>query len=535
MNPLVDIRQFDQSLWLDFISRPIIIDGKLQRRIQDEALRGVTSNPAIFAKSIGDTADYDSAIKALALQGKTTDEIYTNLAVSDVQAATDLFRPLYDGPDHGSDGYVSLEVSPTLVNDTAGTIAEGLALWHAVNRPNVMIKVPATLEGLPAIRRLIAEGVNVNVTLIFGLERYQLVAEAYLAGLEDRVREGLPIARIDSVASFFLSRIDVLIDPMLEKIAAEGGEKAALAQSLVGEVAIASAKQAYQLYKEIFSGPRWEALAAQGAETQRLLWASTGNKNPKYDNLRYVDGLIGPHTVNTVPVETLDLFGKSGKVAVTLEDNLAHSKEVLARLPELGLNLEALTQHLEEDGATKFKEPFGKLMQSIEKKRALAVQAHVDDATMQLGPHQAAVDAQLAKFKADNFVPGFWDKKADLWTSDEAGQFSIRSYMGWLRVAETMVGAVPEIEQFVHEVRAAGFKHVVVMAWAAAPWPRLCSNPRLRKAKTACRCRCSTPPTPARCAPSKPRCRWPTRCSSWPANRAPRPSRWPSATISTPK
>ena len=463
MNPLVDIRQFDQSLWLDFISRPIIIDGKLQRRITDEALRGVTSNPAIFAKSIGDTTDYDSAIKALALQGKTTDEIYTNLAVSDVQAATDLFRPLYDGPDHGSDGYVSLEVSPELVNDTEGTIAEALALWKAVDRPNVMIKVPATLEGLPAIRRLISEGVNVNVTLIFGLERYRLVAEAFITGLEDRAKAGEPLARIDSVASFFLSRIDVLIDPMLEKIAAEGGEKGQLAESLVGEVAIASAKQAYQMYKEIFSGPRWEALAANGAETQRLLWASTGNKNPKYDNLRYVDGLIGPHTVNTVPVETLDLFGKSGKVAVTIEDNLAHAKEVLARLPELGLNLEALTQHLEEDGATKFKEPFAKLMQSIEKKRAVAVEAQVDEATMQLGQYQAAVDAQIAKFKADNFVPGFWDKKADLWTADEAGQHSIRSYMGWLRVAETMVGAVSEIEQFVHEVRAAGFQHVVVM------------------------------------------------------------------------
>lgn len=463
MNPLVDIRQFDQSLWLDFISRPIIIDGKLQRRIADEALRGVTSNPAIFAKSIGDTADYDSAIKALALQGKTTDEIYTNLAVSDVQAATDLFRPLYDGTDHGSDGYVSLEVSPELVNDTEGTIAEALALWKAVDRPNVMIKVPATLEGLPAIRRLISEGVNVNVTLIFGLERYRLVAEAFIAGLEDRAGRGKPLDRIDSVASFFLSRIDVLIDPLLDKIAAEGGEKGALAQALVGEVALASAKQAYQMYKEIFAGPRWEALAENGAATQRLLWASTGNKNPKYDDLRYVDGLIGPHTVNTVPVETLDLFRTNGKVAVTLEDNLEQAREVLRRLPELGLNLEELTQHLEEDGAKKFKEPFAKLMQSIEKKRALAVTEQVDDAKMELGQYQAAVDAQIAKFKADNFVHGFWDKKADLWTNDEAGQYSIRSYMGWLRVAETMVGRVTEIEQFVHSVQAAGFKHVVVM------------------------------------------------------------------------
>ncbi|ALW84594.1 hypothetical protein AUC43_05545 [Hymenobacter sedentarius] len=463
MNPLVAIREFDQSLWLDFISRPILIDGKLQRRITDEALRGVTSNPAIFAKSIGDSTDYDSAIKALALQGKTTDEIYTSLAVADVQQACDLFRPLYDREHTSSDGYVSLEVSPTLVNDTEGTIEEGLRLWKTVDRPNVMIKVPATLEGLPAIRRLIAEGVNVNVTLIFGLERYRLVTEAFLAGLEDRAQAGLPLARIDSVASFFLSRIDVLIDPMLERIAAEGGEKGALAQSLVGEVALASAKLAYQMYKEIFSGPRWEALQAQGAETQRLLWASTGNKNPKYDDLKYVENLIGPKTVNTVPVETLDIFRERGKPAVRLEEGLDKAREVLRRLPELGINLEEQTNFLEVDGAKKFNEPFGKLMESIEKKRAAALTQTVVAQDMQLGQYQAAVDAKIQELNDKNFTNGFWDKKADLWVQDEAGQHSIRSFMGWLRVAETMVGRVPEIEQFVNEIKAAGFKHVVVM------------------------------------------------------------------------
>ncbi|MCC3154401.1 bifunctional transaldolase/phosoglucose isomerase [Hymenobacter sp. BT770] len=463
MNPLVAIREFDQSLWLDFISRPILIDGKLQRRITDEALRGVTSNPAIFAKSIGDSTDYDSAIKALALQGKTTDEIYTSLAVADVQQACDLFRPLYDREHTSSDGYVSLEVSPTLVNDTEGTIEEGLRLWKTVDRPNVMIKVPATLEGLPAIRRLIAEGVNVNVTLIFGLERYRLVTEAFLAGLEDRAKAGLPLARIDSVASFFLSRIDVLIDPMLEKIAAEGGEKGALAQSLVGEVALASAKLAYQMYKEIFSGPRWEALQAQGAETQRLLWASTGNKNPKYDDLKYVENLIGPKTVNTVPVETLDIFRERGQPAVRLEEGIDKAREVLRRLPELGINLEEQTNFLEVDGAKKFNEPFGKLMESIEKKRVAAMTQTVVAQDLQLGQYQAAVDAKVQELNDKNFTAGFWDKKADLWVQDEAGQHSIRSYMGWLRVAETMVGRVPEIEQFVHEIKAAGFKHVVVM------------------------------------------------------------------------
>ncbi|OGX83668.1 bifunctional transaldolase/phosoglucose isomerase [Hymenobacter glacialis] len=463
MNPLVAIRQFDQSLWLDFISRPILINGKLQRRITDEALRGVTSNPAIFAKSIGDTSDYDSAIQALALQDKTTDEIYTTLAVADVQAACDLFRPLYDREHTSNDGYVSLEVSPKLVNDTAGTIAEGLHLWHTVDRPNVMIKVPATLEGLPAIRRLIAEGVNVNVTLIFGLERYRLVTEAFLAGLEDRAQAGLPLARIDSVASFFLSRIDVLIDPMLEKIAAEGGERGALAQSMVGEVALASAKQAYQLYKEIFAGPRWAALQAQGAETQRLLWASTGNKNPNYDDLKYVENLIGPNTVNTVPVETLDIFRERGQPANRLEDGLDQAREVLRRLPELGIDLEEHTNFLEVDGAKKFNEPFSKLMLSLDMKRKHALKEMVVPVTMRLGGYQTAVDNKILELNDQNFTQGFWDKKANLWVQDEAGQQSIRSFMGWLRVAETMVGRVPEIEQFVHEVKAAGFKHVVVM------------------------------------------------------------------------
>lgn len=463
MNPLVAIRQFDQSIWLDFIRRKILINGELQRRITDEALRGVTSNPAIFEKAIGGSDDYDAAIRALALQGKTTDDIYTALAVADVQHACDLFRPLYDSAHNASDGYVSLEVSPALVNDTNGTIEEGIRFWHAVNRPNVMIKVPATLEGLPAIRRLIAEGINVNVTLIFGLERYRLVTEAYLAGLEDRVQAGQSIARLDSVASFFLSRIDVLIDPLLEKIVAEGGEQGALAQSLVGEVALASAKQAYQLYKEIFAGPRWEALRAQGAETQRLLWASTGNKNPKYDDLKYVENLIGPKTVNTVPVETLDIFRAKGQPADRLEQGVEKAQEVLRRLPELGLDLEALTNHLELDGAKKFTEPFGKLMESVEKKRQQALTVPVVAATMQLGEYQTAVDAKIAALNAQDFTEGFWAKKADLWVQDEAGQQSIRSFMGWLRVAETMVGAVPEIEQFVHEVKAAGFKHVVVM------------------------------------------------------------------------
>jgi transaldolase len=374
MNPLVDIRRLDQSLWLDFISRKVLQNGELKRRIDEDALRGVTSNPAIFEKAIGGSADYDDTIKEQARQGKSAEEIYIGLAVADVQAACDLFKELYDSHDNSSDGYVSLEVSPKLANDTEGTIAEARQLWKDVARPNVMIKIPATLEGLPAIRTAISEGINVNVTLIFGLDRYKAVAEAFISGLEDRLKAGHSLERIDSVASFFLSRIDVLIDPQLEKIAAEGGEKGQLAESLVGEVALARAKQAYQMYKEIFAGDRWQALADKGANTQRLLWASTGNKNPKYDDLKYVEGLIGPKTVDTVPVETMDIFKERGKSADTLEQGVEKAQQVLADLPKVGIDLDASTQQLEDEGVQKFIEPFGKLIDSVEKKRKQAVE-----------------------------------------------------------------------------------------------------------------------------------------------------------------
>ncbi|WP_303310838.1 transaldolase [Hymenobacter sp. BT730] len=370
-NPLVAIHDFGQSIWLDYIRRNILHNGELQRLISEDGLRGVTSNPAIFEKAIAGSDDYADDIRQLAQKGLTAEQIYAQLAVADVQQACDLLRPLYNHPENGGDGYVSLEVSPELINDTEGTVTEGLHFWHAVERPNVMIKVPATLPGLPAIRRLIAAGVNVNVTLVFSVDRYRDVAEAFLAGLEDRVKADLPVTRLDSVASFFLSRIDVLLDPQLETLSNAGGGQAELAQSLVGEVAIASAKQAYQVYQEIFAGPRWEALRAAGAQPQRLLWASTGNKNPKYDDLKYVEALIGPNTVNTIPVETLDLYRINGKPAARLTDDA--DKNVLGRLPELGLDLTALTNQLEEEGARKFTEPFGKLLAVLEQKRQEAL------------------------------------------------------------------------------------------------------------------------------------------------------------------
>ena len=291
-NPLVRLQEFGQSIWLDLIRRSMLTSGELKQLIDEDGLRGVTSNPAIFEKAMAGSTDYSAAIRSLALEGKTGDEIYRSLAIEDIQLGADEFRPLFDKLD-GRDGFVSLEVSPQLARDTEGTIREARELWAALDRPNVFIKVPATVEGLEAIRRLIAEGINVNVTLLFGLERYRDVADAYIAGLEQRAAEGKPIDRVASVASFFLSRIDLLVDPQLEEKIKAGGKQGELAGSLRGEVAIASAKIAYQIYKEVFSAERFQKLAAKGARTQRVLWASTSTKNPRYADVKYVEALIG--------------------------------------------------------------------------------------------------------------------------------------------------------------------------------------------------------------------------------------------------
>ena len=278
-NPLKQLNALGQSIWLDYIRRDLIVGGGLRRLIEEDGLRGMTSNPAIFEKAIVDSHDYDEDIRAMALAGKGADAIYEALSQRDVQGAADEFRPLYDETD-GQDGYVSLEVNPHLARDTNGTLQEARRLWDALNRPNVFIKVPATAEGLPVIRQLISEGINVNVTLVFGLPRYRQVAEAFLAGIEARVTEGQAVKHVASVASFFASRIDSLVDPLLEEVAARGGKEADVAKKLRGQVAVASAKLAYQIYKEIFGSDRFRKLAAHGARVQRLLWASTGVKNP---------------------------------------------------------------------------------------------------------------------------------------------------------------------------------------------------------------------------------------------------------------
>ncbi len=366
-NPLIQVGALGQSIWLDYIRRDLIASGELRRLIDEDGLRGMTSNPAIFERAIAGSADYDQDIQTLAHEGKSGQAIYEAISVRDVQGAADEFRDLYDKVD-GKDGNVSLEVNPHLAHDTTGTIDEARRLWATLNRPNVFIKVPATSEGLPAIQQLIGEGISVNVTLLFGLSRYRQVTEAYIAGIEARLAQGKPVSHVASVASFFLSRIDALVDPLLETVAAEGGEKADLAKKAHGEVAVSSAKIAYRMFKETFSDDRFEKLAREGARPQRLLWASTSTKNPAYSDVKYVEEVIGPRTINTIPPETLDAYRDHGHPIATLEQDMAAAESILEHLPDLGIRIDAVTEQLENEGVAKFNQPFDKLMASLAQK-----------------------------------------------------------------------------------------------------------------------------------------------------------------------
>ncbi len=367
-NPLRQVQDYGQSIWLDFIRRGMLESGELQDLIEEDGLRGVTVNPSILDKAIRQTDDYEEAIEELVAQGKTAREIYELLAIEDVQRAADLFRSTYDRT-QGRHGFVSLEVSPHLAYDTSGTVERVRHLWHTLDRPNVMIKVPATVEGLPAIQQLTAEGVNVNVTLLFGLPRYHRVAEAYIEGLKERMDAGQPVNRIASVASFFLSRIDVLVDPMLEEIIAAGDSKAEKAARIRGRVAIASAKLAYQLYQQIFEDGGFHTPADQGARVQRLLWASTSTKNPEYSDVKYVEPLIGPQTVNTMPLRTLEAFRDHGEPASRLTEGVEQAQETRRILSELGIDLDEVTQQLEDEGVEKFVASYDQLTAALEKRR----------------------------------------------------------------------------------------------------------------------------------------------------------------------
>lgn len=363
MNPLVELHAYGQSFWYDNIRRKFLQDGTLAAMIADDGLRGMTSNPSIFEKAIGDSDDYNEQLRDLAQDGRSAEEIYEALALADIQAACDLFADLYAESD-GGDGFVSLEVSPHLAEDTNGTIAEARRLHAAVDRPNVMIKVPATPAGIPAIRQLISEGVNVNITLMFSMDHYEAVAKAYMDGLMRLIENGGDPEKVASVASFFVSRVDTAVDKKL----AELDDPAA--EALMGKVAVANSKVVYQRFKEIFHGEAFAALREAGARNQRLLWASTSTKNPDYPDTLYIDSLIGPETVNTMPQNTLEAFRDHGKVANTLEADLEEARLTLDNLAELNVSLDDITEQLQVDGVEAFIRSFDELIATIEAERA---------------------------------------------------------------------------------------------------------------------------------------------------------------------
>ena len=355
MNALEELRRFGQSAWLDYVRRGMITSGELKRLVDDYAVVGITSNPTIFNKAISGSTDYDSAIRALVASGERDPKaLFLHLAVEDIGMAADVLRPVYDET-NGGDGFISLEVSPGLAHDTAGTTAEVKELWGRLARPNIMIKVPGTAAGVPAIEELIAQGININVTLLFSVQAYEQVALAYIRGLERRLSAGQPIDGVASVASFFVSRIDTAVDALLPETS-----------PLRGKVAVAYTKTAYQSFKRLFSGERWERLAAAGARVQRPLWASTGTKNPAYSDVLYVEELIGPDTVNTMPEATLRAFAEHGKARLTLEEGVDEAERVIASLPGAGVDLDAITAKLLADGVAAFANDFDKLLEAID-------------------------------------------------------------------------------------------------------------------------------------------------------------------------
>lgn len=359
MNRMQNIHDLGQSIWLDSFDRKLMDSGELQKLIDEDALCGITSNPSIFEKAVTSSSDYDEDVRKLAGENKSDEEIFFGFATSDIQRAADILKPVYDKA-KGTDGFVSLEVSPHLANDTEGTIKQARELWKTLDRKNVMIKIPGTKEGLSAIKQCISEGININVTLLFGLDRYREVTEAYISGLEERVKNNQPIDHVESVASFFLSRIDVLIDPILKEKKLD---------NLVGEVAIASAKKAYEIYKEVFFSDRFRNLEQKGANKQKVLWASTSSKDPSFSDVKYVEALIGPDTINTLPMETIDAFRDHGNAADRLENNLLKATQELDQLKKNGINLDELTQHLEEDGVKKFNKAYDSLLKAIDEKK----------------------------------------------------------------------------------------------------------------------------------------------------------------------
>jgi len=450
MNPLQALHGYGQSVWLDYIRRSLLACGELRRLIEEDGLRGVTSNPAIFEKAITGSTDYTETLKSLAPQYREAKTLYEQVAIRDIQDAADELRPVYEQAKQ-RDGYVSLEVSPYLARDTSGTLEEARRLWRSVERPNVMIKVPATPEGIPAIEQLISEGINVNVTLLFAQETYEQVTGAYIAGLRKRAAQGGDVRAVASVASFFISRIDTAIDNLLTariKTAKRSTERALL-QSLMGKVAIANAKLTYQRYQEIFRGEGWQSLANKEAQTQRVLWASTSTKNPTYRDVLYVEELIGPDTVNTIPPATFDAFRDHGRLRASLKEGLEEAYDTMETLEQVGISMKEVTDKLLREGVDVFAKAFDKLLTAVDKTRKAAMTAKTSHQTYTLPENLAAeVKSSLEEWRRQGKVRQLWARNAALWTGSDEG-----NWLGWLGIIEDQLAHSDYLKNMADEVK----------------------------------------------------------------------------------
>jgi transaldolase/glucose-6-phosphate isomerase len=463
-NHLIEVMKAGQSIWYDNIRRAMLETGDLSKKIAEDDLRGVTSNPTIFEKAITGSTDYDGQMRLLVQKGASVSDIYEALVLDDIRAAADILKPVYDKTD-GIDGYISLEVDPRLAYDTKGTIEEAERLFRGLGRPNVMIKIPAAQEGLPAIEESIYRGININITMIFSIENYEQVAEAFIKGLERREAEGKTVDHIASVASFFVSRVDTAIDTELERRAgqAKTPEEKALLEGLSGRAAVANAKLAYQKFKEIFHGERFAKLKARRAQVQRCLWASTGTKNPKYSDVLYVDNLIGAETVNTIPPQTYTAFRDHGNVQPSLEANLDEARTAIRKLDEIGINLSEVTAKLQKDGLASFVSSFDTLIESIEAKRDALRSGINARLTVSPGKSADAINAAIKEADKGDVVRRIWRKDAALWKDDESDQQTIKNALGWLSVPDTMIGVEDDLIAFADDIRGAQqFKHVML-------------------------------------------------------------------------
>jgi transaldolase / glucose-6-phosphate isomerase len=455
-NALQELADYGQSVWLDYIRRSLMSSGELARLIAHDGLVGMTSNPAIFEKAITGSTDYSESLAALEQENLDPMALYERLAIPDIQSAADALRPVYERTSF-RDGYVSLEVSPFLANDTAATIEEARRLWKAVGRENLMVKVPATPAGIPAIEQLLSEGININVTLLFAQHAYEKVAEAYLSGLEKRSGD---LRKMASVASFFVSRIDSLIDPVAKgKLQTASPEQRSLLERVIGKVAIANAKLTYAAYKNIFHGPRWDALRARGAHPQRLLWASTSTKDPAYRDVLYVEELIGPDTVDTIPPATFDAFRDHGRPRASLEENLGDAQQTMDALGKVGISMDEVTSELLKQGVKLFADAFDKLLNSVDRKCKVQIGAKINAQTFSLPPDlQKLVDVAVEDWQVGGKVRRLWARDAALWTNSDEAQ-----WLGWLGVIEDQLESKAHLENLAAEIKQAGFKHALLL------------------------------------------------------------------------